>query len=111
MGGGVKSCAAFGSGWELRARELLIRELDGYLSGCFAPGRRQRQEVRQQAFSIPGRHGFGVELNTVNRQAPVTNCHDFMTNGTISRPGSDLELWGQMLPRDHERVIPHNLDG
>src|SRR5262245_64007385 len=65
------------------------------------PGILLAQEILEQRMPVLSQDRLRVELNTLDWHLAVSESHDFAVFG----PRGDLEVAGQGLPLDRERVV------
>src|SRR5262245_29230103 len=64
------------------------------------------EEVPEERLALGGQDGLGVELHAFDGEPPVPEPHDL----AVLRPGRDLEIGGEALLEDDERVIARGLE-
>src|SRR3972149_287375 len=67
----------------------------------------QAKVVSQQVLPLPGHDGLRMELDPLQREAPVPEAHDDPFVG----PGGYLQAVRQAFPPDGQGVVPHRLQG
>src|SRR4051812_13328500 len=64
------------------------------------------EKIAQNPSSLAGHDRLWMELDAVNGQCAMAESHD---DSFLACPGGDLELAGQVLFGDNERVVPRRL--
>src|SRR6476469_3068045 len=67
------------------------------------------EKVAKDLLTIFGKDGFGMELHTPHRMTPMSNGVDLRR--VIAGASHDLQLSGHRPGLDHQRMIPHYLEG
>src|SRR5690606_20057967 len=75
--------------------------------GVLSSARGKREKIPQQLVSVGAGDAFGMELDAVDRKAPVGEGLD----GAVGGLGGDREAAGQAGARDRERVVARRREG